>query len=236
MVDGIFDLVTAILVLGIVIAIALGFILPLTGDEVMQYSTAKEDKAMVNYAIDYSNSEILDSITRRYYTYPELVLLMTVQDSRMESPKGINLRDLSELENLYLLNTPTLRNRNINDYRNNAKVQNIDWGSKYPVSYALYIYGENGRGTDPMGGIDNSKINLGTIKFTETYPLDVDGLCKLLSARVEVPNEKFYISYHYSTKGKIGNFDSEPLYMVHKYTSSLDTGNYYKNYISNNLR
>ena len=94
MTDGILDLLAAILVLGIVLAIAFGFIIPLTSNDLMQYDTKYEDKAILNDITDYSDSDNFDGISRRMYSYEELVLLFAVQDNRMEEPKEISLRNL----------------------------------------------------------------------------------------------------------------------------------------------
>ena len=100
MLDGILDLLSAILVLGIVVAVAFGFILPLTSEDVMQYSETFDYKAMVGNVIEYDNPEQFDSITRRKYSYSELVLLLAVQDTRMGEPKAINMRDLVKEEQI----------------------------------------------------------------------------------------------------------------------------------------
>lgn len=91
MIDGIFDLLTAILVLGIVVAIAFGFIIPLVNDDVMQYDANFEDKAVLNNVVEYDNPDTLENVTYRKYTYPELVLFMYVQDTRMGEPNKIDL-------------------------------------------------------------------------------------------------------------------------------------------------
>jgi hypothetical protein len=96
MLDGIFDLLTAILVLGIVVAIAFGFILPLVNGDIMQYDANFEDKAVLNNVVEYDDLDTFDNVLRRKYTYPELVLFMYVQDTRMGEPNKIDLEYVNE--------------------------------------------------------------------------------------------------------------------------------------------
>lgn len=243
MVDGILDLLSAILVLGIVVAIAFGFIVPLVGEDVMQYSETTEDKALVGNVINYDDPDMFDDINKRYYSYPELVMVMAVQTSRMEEPKSINLRDLVEKTQMY---TEANDNTDINTdggIRDNANGY---------LGYGLYIYAENGRGTEALGDVGGGP-NVGTVKFTETYPLEVDGMAAVLSKRenvfVKVDNKnlreeniliyeedginkgkvagrRYYLKYHYAlpddntsivNAGYSAKFDDEEMYMVHIY-------------------
>lgn len=183
MVDGILDLLSAILILGIVVAIAFGFIVPLVGEDVMQYSETTEDKALVGNVINYDEPEMFDSINKRYYSYPELVMVLAVQTSRMEEPKAINLRDLVEATQMYTeANDET-------DINTDAGIRDNQNGY---LGYSLYIQAENGRGTDALGGT-GSEPNVGTVKFTETYPLEVDTFSSLLSKRNSSNRNKIYV-------------------------------------------
>ena len=96
MVDGILDLLTAILVLGIVVAIAFGFIIPLVNGDVMQYNANYEDKAVLNNVVEYDDSDTYENVLRRKYTYPELLLFMYVQDTRMGEPNKIDLEGVND--------------------------------------------------------------------------------------------------------------------------------------------
>lgn len=173
MLDGILDLLSSILVLGVVVAIAFGFIVPLVGEDVMQYSEIYEDKALVGNVINYDDPEMFDTINKRYYSYPELVMVMAVQTSRMEDPKAINLRDLVEGTQMYTASNDNTDINIDNGIRENANGY---------MGYSLYVFAENGRGTDALGGTGD-KPNVGTVKFTETYPLEVDNFASLLSKR-----------------------------------------------------
>lgn len=94
MLDGVLDLLSAILVMGIVFAIAFGFILPLNNAEFMQFDSKYEDKGAMSNVIDYGDSAEFEKVTKRLYTYEELMLLLSVQDSKMAEPKSINIRNL----------------------------------------------------------------------------------------------------------------------------------------------
>lgn len=94
MLDGILDLLSAILVMGIVFAIAFSFILPLTNIEFMQFDSKYEDKGAMTNMMDYGDKDEFEKVTKRLYTYEELLLLLSVQDSKMAEPKNINLRNL----------------------------------------------------------------------------------------------------------------------------------------------
>ena len=96
MVDGILDLLTAILVLGIVVAIAFGFIIPLVNGDVMQYDADYEDKAVLNNVVEYDDLDTYEDVLQRKYTYPELVLFMYVQDTRMGEPNKIDLKGVND--------------------------------------------------------------------------------------------------------------------------------------------
>lgn len=93
MIDGVLDLLSAILVLGIVVAVAFGFIIPLTDADLMLYDDVYQDKGIVNAVPDYSDPDTLSQLNKRLYTYEELVLLLYVQDDKMEEPRGINFRN-----------------------------------------------------------------------------------------------------------------------------------------------
>lgn len=242
MLDGILDLLSSILVLGVVVAIAFGFIVPLVSDDVMQYSEIYEDKALVGNVINYDDPEMFDDINKRYYTYPELVMVMAVQTGRMEDPKAINLRDLVEKTQMYTAANDNTDINTDNGIRDNANGY---------MGYSLYVFAENGRGTDALGGTGD-KPNVGTVKFTETYPLEVDNFASLLSKRTNVrvvvdgnslleenilvheegdnagkiAGRRYYLKYHYAlpddntsivNAGYDATFDDEEMYMVHIY-------------------
>lgn len=103
MVDGVLDLLTAILILGIVLSIAFGFILPLTRTEVMQYDTQYTDKGAIyetgreGLYTGYEDTIGVDAELpdTRYYTYEELMLLIDIQDDRLESPTVLSIRNLA---------------------------------------------------------------------------------------------------------------------------------------------
>ena len=242
MLDGILDLLSSILVLGVVVAIAFGFIVPLVSDDVMQYSEIYEDKALVGNVINYDDPEMFDDINKRYYTYPELVMVMAVQTGRMEDPKAINLRDLVEKTQMYTAANDNTDINTDNGIRDNANGY---------MGYSLYVFAENGRGTDALGDTGD-KPNVGTVKFTETYPLEVDNFASLLSKRTNVrvvvdgnslleenilvheegnnegkiAGRRYYLKYHYAlpddntsivNAGYDATFDDEEMYMVHIY-------------------
>ena len=109
MIDGITDLLTAILVLGIVVAIAFGFIIPLTQNDLMQYDSEYQDKGILSTTADYSDPDKLATMNKRLYTFEEMVLLLYVQDEKMEEPKGINFRNM-------VYGNPSSNNANLRQY------------------------------------------------------------------------------------------------------------------------
>lgn len=255
MLDGILDLLSAILVLGIVVAVAFGFILPLTSEDVMQYSETFDDKAMVGNVIEYDNSEQFDSITRRKYSYSELVLLLAVQDTRMGEPKAINMRDLVEKsvggKPIY---DDACVDVNLNDL--------TPFGNDDKVLETLCNFAENGRNFDFAESEFGEGDNVGTIKINEQYSLDfIEKLSTKLSTSGKYnigsatgnyeDDRKYYISYHFAIPNDSDyiknksidkfkfNYDEEPIFMVHIDDGNIDTKDYYDNridYIKENIK
>ncbi len=91
MIDGILDLLTGVLVLGIVVLIAFTFILPVGDANVMKYDQTQEDKAFTG-TLSYDEDSGL--VPRNTYTFSELLLLIAVQDSQMPQPRAISYRNV----------------------------------------------------------------------------------------------------------------------------------------------
>lgn len=198
MIDGILDLLSGILVLGLVLAVAFGFILPLTNEDTMQFNSQYEDKAILSSITDYDDPSVYESLTRRLYSYEELVLLLAVQDSRMEAPKGVSLRNLVTEKNL--------SNTEYN-YKNLNEIASTD-----KVLQAIQYYGENRM---DMVELTYSNIpNIGIIRFTEEYGLEVDDMCAFLT-RAKL-----------ATKGRL--FDSEKRYFITYQYAIPDDSKYIK--------
>lgn len=125
MTDGITDLLLGILIMGIVIAVAFAFIIPLTNTDLLQFGSNYEDKAVttnistlsenllidknapLSYMKKYDSSEsegfayIIEDTEdiyyhlERVYTFQELMLLLAIQDDTMTQPNTLNLRNMA---------------------------------------------------------------------------------------------------------------------------------------------
>lgn len=181
MVDGVLDLLSMILVLGLVVAVAFGFVLPLMNDEVLEYSSQYEDKAMLGVYETYEDPETYVEMTRHYYTYEELLLMLAVQDSRMEEPKGVSLRNLV-----------TTYNFNVDDYKytthNGADInmKNLnELDSKDNIHTVIKLYAENHGSIVANKYHPSMEKNIGFLKFTEEYPLTIDEMVAKMSEHGE---------------------------------------------------
>lgn len=105
MIDGITDLLTAILVLAIVAAVGFGLLMPLLQTDLMSYDSSIEDKAMLSTSKDYSD-EVSGLIvpTKRNYSAREVVLVTQVQDTCMPNPRMMKVYDTDNTTVLYTLN------------------------------------------------------------------------------------------------------------------------------------
>lgn len=135
MTDGVLDLLTAILVLGIVVAIAFSFIVPLVDTEYMDFDNQYYDKAELNPIIDYGDPEKNDTLTKRMYTYEELMLLLSIQDDHLPNPRVINLRNLITNEDLSYSGYMGTSG----DGKNNGQV---NLNNLYNTKYATYLSDE----------------------------------------------------------------------------------------------
>lgn len=248
MMDGILDLLSAILILAIVVAIAFGFILPLAEGDYLYLDSSYNDKAIGsvsgNYEVDknISNADLQaqkdmgiyysDFVaenrygveTRKRYSYDELVLLLAVQDSRMDDPKGLNIRNL--VKNGVLIGN-TYNQSNLNEV--------IMTGDK-ALQTAKYYSINN---TDLITGnysTDPTKKNVGTLDFSGDYLGDINDVCRIMSISdlasdnaidLKEKPKNYFIEYHFAVPDdnkyvkKIGNsnylknWDDEEMYMVH---------------------
>ena len=248
MIDGILDLLSAILILAIVVAIAFGFILPLAEGDYLYLDSSYNDKAIGsvsgNYEVDknISNADLQaqkdmgiyysDFVaenrygveTRKRYSYDELVLLLAVQDSRMDDPKGLNIRNL--VKNGVLIGN-TYNQSNLNEV--------IMTGDK-ALQTAKYYSINN---TDLITGnysTDTTKKNVGTLDFSGDYLGDINDVCRIMSISdlasdnaidLKEKPKNYFIEYHFAVPDdnkyvkKIGNsnylknWDDEEMYMVH---------------------
>lgn len=189
MTDGILDLLAAILVLGIVLAIAFGFIIPLTSNDLMQYDTKYEDKAILNDITDYSDSDNFDGISRRMYSYEELVLLFAVQDNRMEEPKEISLRNLVTEKDL---SNKSFNKTNLNTMASTDKIlQTIQYFGKNKMDMVFLTY--------------SNIPNTGAIRITDDFPLTVDDMCAFLTrsslatkSTLADSEKRYFITYQFA--------------------------------------
>ena len=248
MIDGILDLLSAIHILAIVVAIAFGFILPLAEGDYLYLDSSYNDKAIGsvsgNYEVDknISNADLQaqkdmgiyysDFVaenrygveTRKRYSYDELVLLLAVQDSRMDDPKGLNIRNL--VKNGVLIGN-TYNQSNLNEV--------IMTGDK-ALQTAKYYSINN---TDLITGnysTDPTKKNVGTLDFSGDYLGDINDVCRIMSISdlasdnaidLKEKPKNYFIEYHFAVPDdnkyvkKIGNsnylknWDDEEMYMVH---------------------
>ena len=202
MLDGILDLLSAILVMGIVFAIAFGFILPLNNAEFMQFDSKYEDKAAMTNVMDYGDSSEFEKVTKRLYTYEELMLLLSVQDSKMEAPKNINVRNLVTSVDLSYSGYGENRSADGEDYGE----LNLNLIYESPENYgtsrellkqdeayqAIMRYAENHYIT--QGDAESAKVvgypaksNVGTLGISDTFALNVKNVVQELNGS-EYPN------------------------------------------------
>lgn len=160
MTDGVLDLLTAILVLGVVVAICFGFVLPLTNPEYMKFDKDYQDKGAMSATIDYSSIDATDiSVTQRMYTYEEMILMLSVQDARMDSSKAFNLRNLVTSQDLSYSGYSTA-------YQGNGKanalvnINNLSIDITDEAQRAILRYANNGMET---GGDGEDARLMGTL-------------------------------------------------------------------------
>lgn len=266
MLDGILDLLAAILVLGLVVAIAFGFIVPLTNGEIMQFDAKYEDKAVLNNeVVEYDNPDVLTSsyenIQKRKYSYEELVLLLSVQDSRMNKPNAINIRNLVTGYDLH--SNPLI---NINKNKNLNALLPTNPTDK--VLQTIQFYAENP--TEIVEMSYSNEPNLGIIRVDEEYPLIVDEMAAFLTQSnlagkftdrskwsekqqnlgdvLQNTDKKYYITYNFAipddseyikNKTEYKNlYNNEAVYMVQiegnwqPTTNPVDTYKIYQDYVN----
>lgn len=248
MIDGVLDLLSAILILAIVVAIAFGFILPLAEGDYLYLDSSYSDKGIGivsgNYEVEtnISNADLQaqkemgiyysDFVaenrykveTRKRYSYDELVLLLAVQDSRMDDPKGLNVRNL--VNNGVLIG---------NSYNQSNLNEVLITGDK--VLQTAKYYSKNN--TDLVTGnysIEPNKENVGTLDFSGDYMGDVNAVCRIMSISnlasdnaIDLKNKpkNYFIEYHFAVpddneyvedignSNYLKNWDDEDMYMVH---------------------
>lgn len=232
MVDGILDLLTAILVLGVVLAIAFGFILPLSNNDLMQYNSSYNDKAMMSETTIY-DPESFTSESIKKYSYEEMVLLLAVQDNRMDAPKTLNIRNMSTSMNLWDVS--------------NISYNNLDLNKKFGsdgVLSAIAMGGEN-HGAIVEGSFKSpSKENVGNILFTSDYTqLVTDNIAEYMNQSGiggGAHNDEYYITYLYAIPDDMkvvknnpnlqANFDDKETYMVQSVEKKSEE-EYYNHFI-----
>ena len=188
MIDGITDLLTAILVLGIVVAIAFGFIIPLTQNDLMQYDSEYQDKGILSTTADYSDPDKLATMNKRLYTFEEMVLLLYVQDEKMEEPKGINFRNMV-YGNPYSDNANLRKDKfnlsNLNALPDSLSVSERTQLINDGVYKALLYYGENGMDIlTKTYSVAKNKQNVGVFRITGKFFTNFEGesnLAQLMS-------------------------------------------------------
>ena len=248
MIDGVLDLLSAILILAIVVAIAFGFILPLAEGDYLYLDSSYSDKGIGivsgNYEVEtnISNADLqaqkemgiyysdfvaenrYNVETRKRYSYDELVLLLAVQDSRMDDPKGLNVRNL--VNNGVLIG---------NSYNQSNLNEVLITGDK--VLQTAKYYSKNN--TDLVTGnysIEPDKENVGTLDFSGDYMGDVNAVCRIMSISdlasdnaIDLKNKpkNYFIEYHFAVpddneyvedignSNYLKNWDDEEMYMVH---------------------
>lgn len=185
MTDGILDLLTAILVLGIVVAICFGFILPLTNSEKMGFDSQYQDKGAMNGAIDYGVVDTENiALTQRMYTYEEMLLLLSVQDSRMESPKVINIRNLMTSSDMSYSGYNTAKypgNGKANALKdiNEIGIDITDEAQRAILRYAEYpmVSGGSGENSFLSGTLaSQTEPNVGNLIISDTFKLTKDDI------------------------------------------------------------
>lgn len=199
MTDGILDLLTAILVLGVVVAICFGFILPLTDSQYMGYDSQYEDKGAMSALLDNGMINTSDSnITRRMYTYEEMLLLLSVQDARMESPKVINIRNLMTSSDMSYSGYNTAK------YPGSGKTNALSDINDMPLDItdeaqrAIIRYAENpmetgsdGENSMLMGTLaSQTEPNVGNLIISDTFKLTKDYIITELNG-AERPNAQY---------------------------------------------
>lgn len=215
MTDGMLDFLGMVILLGVVLAVAFGFILPLSNEDVMQYNSQYNDKAELGILETYENPEEYERMSRHYYTYEELVLLYAVQDSRVEEPKSLSLRNLVGLENSSIKFNDYVYGNHSSDTDNNKANGLNDLYSKSNMLQTIGLYAENAGGIiagaySPVR--KDGRKNIGFVKFTEDYGITVDNFAKSLSKvgnltksggfdtdlRPEGGNNKYFIEYQFA--------------------------------------
>lgn len=182
MTDGVLDLLAAILVLGVVVAICFGFILPLTDSDYMGYEGQYQDKGAMNTAVDlaFQDSEDLTAFCRMY-TYEEMLLLLSVQDARMESPKIINIRNLMTSADMsysgYATNTANSGKTNALKDINDMGLDITDEAQRAIIRYAENPMetGSDGENSMLMGTLaSQTEPNVGNLVISDTFKLTKD--------------------------------------------------------------
>ena len=179
MIDGILDLLTAILIMGIVVAVAFGFILPLTNDDLMQYSSNYQDKGVVAQLDDYSNPDVLTGMDKRLYTYEEMILLLYVQDDSMEEPKALNFRNMV-YGNPYS-NNANLRQDKFNLSNLNALPDTLSVAERTNmvndgIFQGILYYGENGMDRETKAySTAKNKQNVGVFRINDSFFTNFEG-------------------------------------------------------------
>lgn len=216
MVDGILDLLTAILVLGVVLAIAFGFILPLSNNDLMQYNSSYNDKAMMSETTIY-DPESFTSESIKKYSYEEMVLLLAVQDNRMDKPKTLNIRNMATKIPLYDVTNRAYNLADLNDYT-----------GKDDVITAISMGGENHGGLVEGSFAKPSEKNVGNILFTSDFSqLITDNIAEYMNQSGiggGAHDDEYYITYLYAIPDDMkivknnsnlqANFDDKETYMV----------------------
>ena len=203
MLDGILDLLSAILVMGIVFAIAFGFILPLNNTEFMQFDSKYEDKGAMSNVIDYGDSAEFEKVTKRLYTYEELMLLLSVQDSKMAEPKSINIRNLVTTVDLSYSGYGDNRANDGEDYGElnlnliyanpatygtTREVLNQDEAYQALIRYAENHYEVEGDAERAaVIGYPTDKDNVGVLPISDSFALTVKNVVQELNGS-EYPN------------------------------------------------
>lgn len=183
MTDGILDLLTAILVLGVVVAICFGFILPLTDSQYMGYDSQYEDKGAMNALLDNGMINTSDSaITRRMYTYEEMLMLLSVQDARMESPKVINIRNLMTSSDMSYSGYNTAKYPGSGKTNALSDINDMTLDITDEAQRAIIRYAENpmetgsdGENSMLMGTLaSQTEPNVGNLVISDTFKLTKD--------------------------------------------------------------
>lgn len=209
MTDGILDLLTAILVLGVVVAICFGFILPLTDSQYMGYDSQYEDKGAMSALLDNGMINTSDSnITRRMYTYEEMLMLLSVQDARMESPKVINIRNLMTSSDMSYSGYNTAKypgsgKTNALSDINDMPLDRTDEAQRAIIRYAENHMetGSNGEDSMLMGTLaSQTEPNVGNLVISDTFNLTKDYI-------ITEMNGAEWINAQYNDRPKYNKYD-----------------------------